>query len=198
MFGWLLLWVTIAMFAAAQVVVAPHPIFYLVSAAAQEGINLRIMDVNDLAAFMEDKGIQGEIVYLDEDTPTVEAAAAAVDVQPEQIGKSLLFLTPDEPILVIACGTTRVSYKRLAKHLGINRKKLKLAKATEVFSVTGYPVGTVPPFGHRRPLATLIESDVLNQKDLYAGGGAINVLIHLSTEELRQVTKAEIVNLHDS
>ena len=156
------------------------------------------MDVNDLAAFMEDKGIQGKIVFLDVETPTVEAAAAAVGVQPEQIGKSVLFLTPGEPILVIACGTTRISYKRLAKYLGINRKKLKLAKSAEVFSVTGYPVGTVPPFGHRRPLATLIESDVINQKELYAGGGAINALVHLSTDELRWVTRAEIVTLHDS
>lgn len=156
------------------------------------------MDVNDLAAFMEDKGIQGKIVFLDVATPTVEAAAAAVGVQPVQIGKSLLFLTPGEPILVIACGTTPVSYKRLAQYLGINRKKLKLAKAAEVLSVTGYPVGTVPPFGHRRPLSTLIESDVINQKDLYAGGGSINALVHLSTDELRRVTKAEIVTLHDS
>lgn len=156
------------------------------------------MNVNDLAAFMEDKGILGDIVFLDDETLTVEAAAAAVGVQLEQIGKSLLFLSPDEPILVIACGTTRVSYKRLAQYLGINRKKLKLAKAAEVLKVTGYPVGTVPPFGHRRPLSTLIESDVINQDNLYAGGGAINALVHLSTAELRRVTGAEIVNLHDS
>jgi prolyl-tRNA editing enzyme YbaK/EbsC (Cys-tRNA(Pro) deacylase) len=164
----------------------------------QDGNDNRIMNVNDLAAFMEDRGIQGKIVFLDEETPTVEAAAAAVDVRPEQIGKSLLFLTPAEPILVIACGTTPVSYKRLAQHLGINRKKLKLAKAAEVLSITGYTVGTVPPFGHRRPLTTLIESDVINQKDLYAGAGAINALVLLSTEELRLVTRAEIVNLHDN
>ncbi len=156
------------------------------------------MNVNDLAAFMEDEGILGDIVFLDDETPTVEAAAAAVGVQPEQIGKSLLFLTPDEPILVIACGTTRVSYKRLAQYLGINRKKLKLAKAAEVLTVTGYRVGTVPPFGHRRPLSTLIESDVINQDDLYAGGGEINALVHLSTAELCRVTGAEIVNLHES
>lgn len=156
------------------------------------------MDVNDVATFMEDNNIQGEIVFLEVETPTVEAAAIAVDVRPEQIGKSLLFLTPDKPVLVIACGTTPVSYKRLAQHLGINRKKLKLAKPTEVLSITGYPVGTVPPFGHRRPLSTLIESDVVDQKDLYAGGGAIDALIHLSTDELQRVTGAEIVTLHDS
>lgn len=156
------------------------------------------MDVNDLAAFMEDQNIEGKIVFLKEETPTVESAAAAVGVIPEQIGKSLLFLTPGEPVLVIACGTTLVSYKRLAQYLGINRKKLKLAKPEEVLSISGYPVGTVPPFGHRRPLSTLIERDVINQKDLYAGGGAINALVHLSTDELRRVTKAEIVTLHDS
>jgi len=153
------------------------------------------MDANDLAAYIEDFCIQAEIIFLKLKTPTVEAAAKAVGVEPEQIGKSILFLADGEPYLVIANGTTRVGYKALADYLGINRKKLKLAKSDEVMAFTGYPVGTVPPFGHRRPLPTLIERAVLEQKELYAGGGEINALLRIKTAELRHVTEATVLSL---
>ncbi len=153
------------------------------------------MDANDLASFMEDEGIQGEIVFLTVETPTVEAAAAAVGVHQGQIGKSILFFAQGNPLLIIANGSTRVSYIRLAKYLGINRKKLKLAKANQVLETTGYPVGTVPPFGHRRPIKTLIEQGVLAEKEIYAGGGAINALLRMATAELVHVTGATVIDL---
>ena len=156
-----------------------------------------VMDTNDLATYIEDEGVAAEIVYVEVETSTVEAAASAVGVRPEQIGKSILFLAHGRPILVIANGTTRVSYKRLAKYLGLNRKKLKLAKAPEVLNVTGYTVGTVPPFGHRRPLQTVLETEVLNQNELFAGGGAINALVRVSSAELLRVTRAETASLQD-
>lgn len=153
------------------------------------------MDANDLASFMEDEGIQGKIVFLAVKTPTVEAAAAAVGARQDQIGKSILFFAAGKPLLIIANGSTRVSYKRLAQYLGINRKKLKLAKASQVEETTGYPVGTVPPFGHRRPIETLVEKGVLAEKEIYAGGGAINGLLRLATAELVQVTGATVIDL---
>lgn len=154
------------------------------------------MDANDLASYIEDNGINSEMVFLAEETPTVEAAASAVGVRQDQIGKSLLFLADGEPILIIANGTTRISYKRLAKYLGITRKKLKLANPGQVEGVTGYVVGSVPPFGHRQPIETLIEKRVLREREIYAGGGATNVLIRISTIELLQVTSASIVELN--
>jgi prolyl-tRNA editing enzyme YbaK/EbsC (Cys-tRNA(Pro) deacylase) len=144
---------------------------------------------------MEDEGIQGEIVFLAVETPTVEAAAAAAGVRQNQIGKSILFFAQGNPILIIANGSTRVSYKKLARYLGINRKKLKLAKADQVEETSGFPVGTVPPFGHRRPIETLVEQGVLAEKEIYAGGGAINALLRLATAELVYVTGATVIDL---
>jgi len=61
--------------------------------------------------------------------------------------------------------------------------------------ITGYQVGTVPPFGHKRPLSIFIEARVLDQTEIYAGGGAINALVRMSTDELQRVTKADKVDL---
>lgn len=153
------------------------------------------MDATDLERFIKIHGLTAEILFLDVETPTVDAAAEAVGVHARQIGKSLLFLADGEPLLVIANGTTRVDYKRLAGHLGISRKRLKMANAKQVVDITGYPVGTVPPFGHKQRLATLLEQQAMAQDELYAGGGEINALVRVSMDELLQVTGAGVVIL---
>jgi prolyl-tRNA editing enzyme YbaK/EbsC (Cys-tRNA(Pro) deacylase) len=149
----------------------------------------------DLAQFIEEQAITAELILLPEETPTVEAAAEAVNAHPDQIGKSILFLADGSPQLIIANGLNRVDYKKLADYLGISRRRLKLAKADEVLEITGYPVGTVPPFGHNLPIPTIIEANVVEQKELYAGGGEINALIRLKTAELQRVLQAPILPL---
>ena len=153
------------------------------------------MDSIDLQRFLAEETIAAEIVHLANETPTVEAAAKAVGCRPEQIGKSLLFLADGNPNLVIANGTTRVGYKALADYLEISRKRLKLANANQVLDITGFPVGTVPPFGHWQRLPTIIEARVMNQDEIYAGGGAINALMRLATDELQRVSAGRIVSL---
>jgi prolyl-tRNA editing enzyme YbaK/EbsC (Cys-tRNA(Pro) deacylase) len=149
----------------------------------------------DLAQYIEEQAITAELLLLPEETPTVEAAAEAVNAHPDQIGKSILFLADGSPQLIIANGLNRVDYKKLADYLGISRRRLKLAKADEVLEITGYPVGTVPPFGHNQPIPTIIEANVVEQKELYAGGGEINALIRLKTAELQRVLQAPILPL---
>jgi prolyl-tRNA editing enzyme YbaK/EbsC (Cys-tRNA(Pro) deacylase) len=168
---------------------------FIVFPLSCKGIN---MDATDLANYIREQGIEAEIVHLALETPTVEAAAVAMGVRPAQIGKSILFLADGEPRLVIANGTTRVNYKPLAQYLDISRKKLKLANAEQVLAITGYPVGTVPPFGHQERVDTIIESGVLNEAQIYAGGGAINALVRLMTAELLRVTKGTVVSLQPS
>lgn len=150
-----------------------------------------------LARFIKDHQIKAEIVHLADETPTVEAAAAAVGVLPEQIGKSVLFLAAGQPILVIANGTTRIAYKQLADFLGISRRQLKLANPQEVLEITGYPVGTVPPFGHPIELRTLMHTAVLEQSQIYVGGGAINALVRINVAELQRVAKPVLVPLQE-
>jgi prolyl-tRNA editing enzyme YbaK/EbsC (Cys-tRNA(Pro) deacylase) len=152
-------------------------------------------NATDLAYYIQEQGITAELIHLPEETPTVEAAAAAVNAHPDQIGKSILFLADDAPYLIIANGLNRVDYKQLADYLGMSRRRLKLAKAPEVLAITGYPVGTVPPFGHNQTLPTIIEGNVMVQQELYVGGGEINALIHLTTAELQRATQAPIIPL---
>ena len=153
------------------------------------------LNSDHLKQFIDENRIEAEIVHLTVDTPTVADAAAAVNVQPAQIIKSVLFMADGRPVLVITNGLTRISYKRLADFLGLSRRRLKMANPGEVKAHTGYEVGAVAPFGHPTPLRTVLDTAVLQQPVVYGGGGEIHALMRLRTAELRRVLQPEIVDL---
>jgi prolyl-tRNA editing enzyme YbaK/EbsC (Cys-tRNA(Pro) deacylase) len=155
------------------------------------------MTPDDIAAFLKQNSIDGEFMTLDVPTPTVAAAAQAVGVSPEQIVKSVVILADLAPILMIANGMTRIDTKRLSDYLGIARKRIKLADAATVLELTGFPVGGVPPFGHKTHLRTLIAQDVLTQAEVYTGGGSEQTLVRITPAELLRVTAAEVLSPAD-
>jgi prolyl-tRNA editing enzyme YbaK/EbsC (Cys-tRNA(Pro) deacylase) len=144
-----------------------------------------------LARFITENAIAAEIVPMTLETPTVQAAAAALGVSPAQIIKSLLFLVRDQPVLVIASGETMVDRGILAERFGVGKKQIKLADAETVLRLTGYPAGGVPPFGHSAPLLTLLDRAVMAWDAVYGGGGDDRTLLRVAPGELARVTGAE-------
>jgi prolyl-tRNA editing enzyme YbaK/EbsC (Cys-tRNA(Pro) deacylase) len=146
---------------------------------------------------METNDIRGEIVYLDTPTPTVEAAAQAVGTEPERIVKSVLFTIDDAQVLAIAAGTRLIERRAIAAHYQVGRKRVRLAPADTVLAVTGYPVGTVPPFGHPAPIPSLIDPNLFELDLIYAGGGARNALVRLHPDDIQRVTGGRVLDLHN-
>ncbi len=150
-----------------------------------------------LTQFLAEHQIDADVLFLQVDTPTVQAAAEALDVLPEQIIKSVLFLADGVPVVVIASGLARLSYKLLADHLGMSRRRVKMAGPAEVLAHTGYVAGSVPPFGYRQPIRTIVETAVtqLPYEPIYGGGGDINALLKLTVAELQRVVGPEKATL---
>ena len=155
------------------------------------------MDSTDLQQFIEEEKINAEILILDGHTPTVEDAARELAVAPEQIIKSLVFSIRDEPLLVINNGTARVDRRKLAKYLAVGRKWARFAAPEQALEITGYVVGSMPPFGHRARLRTLVDSAVSAQTEIFGGGGDLNAMMRLTPAELLRVTGAETVSLSE-
>lgn len=153
------------------------------------------LGVHDLSEYMRAHGISGEILHLDVTTPTVEAAARAVNAAPQQIIKSILFIVDEQPILAIACGTASIGRRAIADLFGVGKKRVKLANPEAVLEISGYEVGAMPPFGHRQPLTTLVDERVLASPELYAGGGADNALVRLNPQEILRATAARVLDL---
>ncbi len=145
--------------------------------------------------FLRTHNLPGEVLEFPQPTRTVEEAARVLGVEPARIIKTLLFLVRKEPHLVIAAGTTRVSYRALAQHLGVSRKKIRLATPEEVLAWTGYPVGAVPPIGLPHAYPTLLDETILAYEEVYGGGGSPNALLRIPTSILRKQTRARVVSL---
>lgn len=151
----------------------------------------------DLKSFVDTNGLRAAILPLSQQTATVGEAADALGVASEQIIKSLVFVLHDEPLLVINNGLARVDRKKLAAHLGVGRKRVKFADPDQVLEITGFAVGSMPPFGHRQPLRTLVDKGVVIQKEVYGGGGAHDTMMRLSSSELVTFTHAEVVDISE-
>ena len=155
------------------------------------------MDSGHLQRFIDENQVRAEIIPLEEHTLTVGDAARALGVDTDQIIKSLVFHVGGDPLLVINNGLARVDRRKLAVHLGIGRKKVKFASPDNAFALTGYVVGSMPPFGHRQPLRTLVDTAVMQLDLVYGGGGDVNAMMRLSPRELLRVSDGEIVALSE-
>jgi len=145
-----------------------------------------------LQAYLDDHGIDAQIIYPGAPTPTVPAAAEALGVAVDQIVKSVIFLVDDRPFLVYGCGVRRVDPRKLAARLNVNRKKVKLADVDQVLAISGYAVGTVPPVGLKTPMPAFMDPAIQQHEVVYAGGGGIDALLKIKTAELLRASNAEI------
>lgn len=145
-----------------------------------------------LAAYLKEQAIPAEIVQPGKPTPTVASAAKALGVDNEQIVKSVLFMVDDRPFLALGCGTRRVDSRKLADRLNIAHGQIKLATPEQVLAVTGYKVGTVPPFGFRAgKIPTYMDPDIFKHEMIYAGGGGNDSLLKIRSADLQRFTNAE-------
>jgi Cys-tRNA(Pro) deacylase len=155
------------------------------------------MDRNDLQKFIDNNGIQATILPMKIHTPTVEDAARALEVETSQIIKSLVFHIDGTPLLVINNGLNRVDRRKLAAYLKVGRKRVKFAAPDQVFDYTGFIVGSMPPFGHKQKMRTLVDPAVSQQEVIYGGGGDINAMLRLKPAELLAATGAEVTALSE-
>jgi prolyl-tRNA editing enzyme YbaK/EbsC (Cys-tRNA(Pro) deacylase) len=147
----------------------------------------------DLQRFLDQHQIAASILRMQEHTPTVPDAARALGVEAAQIIKSLVFIIKSEPLLVINNGLAKVDRGKIATHLGIGKKQVKFATAEQALALTGYIVGSMPPFGHHQKLPTLIDPAVLAWEIIFGGGGDIDAMMRLTSKELIRVTGADIL-----
>ena len=152
----------------------------------------KVLSPENLQAFLDNHTIDAEIVFPGQPTPTVPKAAEAVGVEPNQIVKSVVFLVNNKPFLVYGCGTRRVDARKLAERLNVNRKQVVLATADQVLDLTGYKVGTVPPLGLKTQMPTYMDPTIKEHAIVYAGGGGIDALLKISSQELERASRAEI------
>lgn len=140
------------------------------------------------------RGYTNQVVELPDSTRTSAEAAQAIGCQVGQIAKSLIFATRHSrrPILVIASGANRVDLEKVGALVG---EPLEKANAEFVLQHTGFVIGGVPPVGHRQPLETFIDQDLLQYEEIWAAAGTPHAVFQLTPQQLLALTQGQVIRV---
>jgi len=128
------------------------------------------------------------VMVLEDSTATVEEAASAHCVDPDQIGKTLAFKLNGEPILIVVAGKARIDNK---KYKTCFSQKAKMLNKDEALEHTGHAIGGVCPFGLKKPVAVFLDVSLKKHAEVIPAAGDGNASIRLTVKELEKYSNCK-------
>ena len=141
------------------------------------------MSLEAVKEFFLKHNMDHRIMVLERSTATVEEAAKAHRVDPNQIGKTLSFKLDEKPILIVVAGNAKIDNK---KYKSVFSKKAKMLNQDEVFEYTGHAIGGVCPFGLFTPIDVYLDISLKKYSEVIPAAGSGNSAIRLTIEELEK------------
>lgn len=129
------------------------------------------MSLQSVRQFFAEHAPDIEIIELNQSTTTVALTAAAHNVEPGQIAKTLSLKIKDKIVLIVARGDARLDNKKLKETFGA---KARMLSSDEVVTWTGHPVGGVCPFGLENPLDVFCDVSLRHYQEVLPAAGAIH------------------------
>ncbi len=143
---------------------------------------------------------RSEILTFSDSTHTASEAAAAVGAELGQIVKSLVFVAPMEAgleaVMALVSGANRVDIARLSAVTSLSN--LRRATANEATEATGFTIGGIPPFGHKRPLRVIMDPDLGRFPLVWAAAGTPNAVFAVPPGTLRSLANATVAPIAES
>ena len=150
------------------------------------------MSLQSVRQFFAEHAPDIEIIELNQSTATVALAAAAHNVEPGQIAKTLSLKIKDKIVLIVARGDARLDNKKLKETFGA---KARMLSSDEVVTWTGHPVGGVCPFGLENPLDVFCDVSLRHYQEILPAAGAILSAVRIEPERMAQLTDATWVDV---
>lgn len=120
-------------------------------------------------------------------------AAEKLNIDPEQVFKTLIADLGGELVVAIIPVTAMLSLKLLAK--AAEAKKATMADKGAAERSTGYVLGGISPLGQKKRLRTMIDLSALDHPTIHVSAGRRGLEIELAPEDLRRLTSAQFANL---
>ena len=146
------------------------------------------MSLDRAKAHLEQFGLAGRIQLFDVSSATVELAAQAVGCAPAHIAKTLSFLTPDGPVLILAAGDAKIDN---SKYKARFHTKAKMIGHDEVEPLIGHGVGGVCPFGINEGVPVWLDESLRRFDIVYPAAGTANSAVKLHLDELERASQAQ-------
>lgn len=150
------------------------------------------MTLESVRAFFTQQAPDVDVIVTRESSATVALAAAAHQVEPAQIAKTICLRAGEETMLIVTCGTARLENRKFKDRFG---GKARMLEAEQVVAVTSHPVGGVCPFGLPAPLPVYCDVSLRQFEEVVPAAGATNAAVRISPERMAQLVGAECVDV---
>mgnify|MGYP002543980231 CR=1 FL=1 len=146
------------------------------------------MSIETVRLFLREKGFEDRIREFGVSSATVNLAAQAVGCEPARIAKTLSFLTPDGPVLILAAGDAKIDN---SKYKARFHTKAKMIGHDEVEPLIGHGVGGVCPFGINEGVPVWLDESLRRFDIVYPAAGTANSAVKLHLDELERASQAQ-------
>jgi len=144
------------------------------------------MSIDRVREYFRNFSLEDRVLEFTVSSATVELAAQAVGVIPARIAKSLTFMLPDGPIIIVAAGDARIDNSRFK---AVYHTKAKMLTAGEVTELIGHNVGGVCPFAIHDGVRVYLDESMKRFDSVYPACGSSNSAIELTCEELEKTAQ---------
>ena len=121
------------------------------------------------------------LIEVADSTATVADAAAALNVEPGRIAKTLAIRVKDAVFLLVTRGDARLDNIKTKEAFG---GRPRMLGPEETLELTGHPVGGVCPFGLASPLAVYCDRSLREFDLVYPAAGSLNSSVEVTPERL--------------
>ena len=139
------------------------------------------MSIDRVREYLRERGLEDRVLEFEVSSATVELAALAVGVEPARIAKSLSFLLPDGPVIVVMAGDAKVDNPKFKATF---HTKAKMLGHDDVPEHIGHAVGGVCPFALKPGVRVYLDASLRRFDTVYPACGSASSAIPLTCEEL--------------
>ena len=141
------------------------------------------MAIEKVREYFKAFGMEDRILEFDVSSATVELAAQAVGCEPERIAKTLSFMLPEGPILIVAAGDAKIDNRKFKDQL---HTKAKMLTPDEVVELVGHAIGGVCPFGINEGVTVYLDESLKRFETVFPACGSSNSAIELTIPDLEK------------
>lgn len=152
------------------------------------------MTIESVRQFFVTRAPDISILVTEESSATVELAASAHGVEPDQIAKTICLRAGETILLVVTAGTKRLDNRKFRDRFGT---KPRMLSADDVVLATSHPIGGVCPFGLPSPLPVYCDVSLRTFDEVLPAAGATNAAVRISPALMAALTDAEWIDVCD-
>lgn len=150
------------------------------------------MSLESVLKFFADYAPDLVVIETAESSATVVLAAAAHNVEPQQIAKTICLRVGEQVLLVVMSGTARLDNRKARDTFG---GKPRMLEASDVVALTGHPVGGVCPFGLATPMEIFCDVSLRQFEEVVPAAGATNAAVRINTERMATLVGATWIDV---